>query len=191
MMPAPVSAYVPQCAPVTRSPKKPFFMWLVAVSGALAVFGLVLLAPFALAHGHPSFALFVYKGFSSVCHQVAERSFYLGGHPYAVCARCFGVYGGFALSITVYPLVRSLNQTSVPARAWLVAAILPTTIDWALGYADLWGNTHLSRAATGAVLGAASVFYVMPGLVELSRVGRRTKRETTSDMIPRRSPNER
>jgi len=38
----------------------------------------------------------------------------------------------------------------------------------------LWENTHLSRSITGALLGAAAVFYVMPGLVDLSRVSWRS-----------------
>lgn len=173
-MPASVSAYIPQCAPVMRSLKKPLLMWLAAVLSALVVFGLVLLAPLCLAHGHPFIAHVIYKTFGPVCHQITERSFYLEGYPHAVCARCFGLYGGFVAGLVVYPLVRALDQISVPARAWLIAAVLPTTIDWALGYAGLWENTHLSRSITGALLGAAAVFYVMPGLVDLSRVGWRS-----------------
>ena len=169
-MPASIDAYISQRAPVARSQKRPFLMWLAAVLSAFVVFGLALLAPLCLAHGHPSFAQLIYKAFSPLCHQMAERSFHLGNYPHAVCARCFGLYGGFVLSIVVYPLVRPLDQTSVPGRAWLIAAALPTTIDWALGYAGLWENTHLSRSITGALLGAVSVLYIMPGLVDLSRL---------------------
>ena len=169
-MPASVDAYVPQCLPVAPSLRGPFLVWLAAVLSALVVFGLTLLAPLCLAHGHPSFAHVIYQAFGPVYHQMTERSFRLEGYPHAVCARCFGLYGGFVASIVVYPLMRGLNQTSVPGRAWLIAAALPTTIDWALGYTGLWENTHLSRSITGALLGTVAVFYVMPGLVDLSRL---------------------
>lgn len=171
-------------------------MWLAAVLSALVVFGLILLAPLCLAHENPLIAQVIYKAFGPVCHQITERSFYLGGYPHAVCARCFGLYGGFVAGLVVYPLVRRLDQTGVPARAWLIAAALPTTIDWALSYRGLWENTHLSRSITGALLGGAAVFYVMPGLADLSRrgwrsafapPGRRTKRETISETTPERS----
>jgi len=37
-----------------------------------------------------------------------------------------------------------------------------------LGFLGLWENTHSSRFLTGALLGAVAVFYVVPGLIELS-----------------------
>jgi hypothetical protein len=47
-------------------------------------------------------------------------------------------------------------------------ATAPLAIDFALGLLGFWQNTHWSRFSTGALLGAASVFYVIPGLMELS-----------------------
>jgi hypothetical protein len=41
-------------------------------------------------------------------------------------------------------------------------------IDFCLGFFGIWNNTHLSRFSTGALLGAVAVFYVMPGLAQLS-----------------------
>lgn len=174
-MPASVNAYVPQCVPAARSLRRPFLMWLVAVLSVLGVIGLVLLAPFCATHGYASAAQIIYQAFGPVCHQMAERSFQLEGYPHAVCARCFGLYTGFVAGGIGYPLVRSLNQTRVPARAWIIVAALPTAIDWALGWMGLWENTHFSRVATGALLGAASVFYVMPGLAELSWISWRSR----------------
>lgn len=41
-------------------------------------------------------------------------------------------------------------------------------IDFGIEFLGLGHNTHFSRFATGALLGAVAVFYVMPGLLDLS-----------------------
>jgi uncharacterized membrane protein len=110
----------------------------------------------------------IYKGFSYLCHQIPERSFHLGAQKFGVCSRCTGLYSGFALAALVYPLTRSLKRTDTPRLLWLVLAALPLAIDFSLGYFSLWQNTHLSRFVTGALLGSVTVFYIVPGLIELS-----------------------
>ncbi len=51
---------------------------------------------------------------------------------------------------------------------WLLLAAAPMAIDVALDTFGVWQNTHFSRFATGVLLSAVAVFYIMPGLVELS-----------------------
>ena len=156
--------YIPQSV----SNRRPLLMWLIAAAGSLAVMSLILGAPLAMDSGHPFWALTIYKAFSYVCHQIPERSFFIAGHQFAVCARCTGLYAGFTVATVLYPLLRSLRQTEAPARKWLFIAAAPLAIDFAVGYFGIWENTHSSRFATGALLGAAAVFYVMPGLMDLS-----------------------
>ncbi|HVS21851.1 MAG TPA: DUF2085 domain-containing protein [Pyrinomonadaceae bacterium] len=129
---------------------------------------MIIAAPLADANGHPAFAFTIYKAFSFVCHQIPERSFHLGEHQFAVCSRCTGLYSGFAMAALVYPLARSLKRTDTPRRLWLLLAPLPLAIDFSLTYFGIWSNTHVTRFSTGALLGAVAVFYVMPGLIELS-----------------------
>jgi hypothetical protein len=54
-------------------------------------------------------------------------------------------------------------------------ATLPLVVDFALGYFSIWENTYLSRFVTGALLSSVAVFYIIPGLVELSQTSRRSK----------------
>jgi len=143
-------------------------MWLIAAMGCLAVMSLILGAPLALKAGHPLWAFTIYRSFSYVCHQIPERSFFIGGHPFAVCSRCTGLYAGFAAATFAYPLLRSLRNTEAPPRKWLFLAAAPLAIDFAVGYLGIWENTRTSRFATGALLGAVAVFYVIPGLMDLS-----------------------
>jgi uncharacterized membrane protein len=156
--------YIPQ----TGSLRRPLLMWFLAAAGSLAVISLIIGAPLALDAGHPFWGLTIYQAFSYVCHQIPERSFFIAGHRFAVCSRCTGLYAGFAGATLVYPFVKSLRQTEAPARKWLFIAAAPLAIDFSIGYLGIWDNTHFSRFATGALLGAVSVFYVMPGLMDLS-----------------------
>ena len=145
-------------------------VWAGTCAIALTIVGLIVVAPLAQAHGHPAFAGVIYKAFSFVCHQIFDRSFHLAGHQFGVCSRCTGLYAGFAVAALVYPLARSLQRTDTPSRLWLVLATLPLVADFALGYFSIWENTHLSRFLTGALLSSAAVFYIMPGLIDLSSV---------------------
>jgi uncharacterized membrane protein len=143
-------------------------MWALVMVGALSFVGLLVAAPLAQANGLQWFSLAVYEAFSHVCHQIPERSFYIAGYPLAVCARCTGLYVGFAVAVAFYPLMTSLKRTHAPERKWLFIAAAPLAIDFALGLFGAWENTHVSRLLTGALLGAVSVFFILPGLVQLS-----------------------
>lgn len=164
-MPANISKYVPQRSGDMR---RPLLVWGIAAASALLIVCGALAAPIFASEGYGEAARSLYGGFSVVCHQTPERSFHAAGHPLAVCARCIGLYAGFLFGALLYPLVRSLRNRETPAREWLLLAAVPTSIDFALGVLGIWENTHLSRSLTGAILGAASAFYVAPGLVDLS-----------------------
>jgi len=142
--------------------------WAIVATGALLVTVLIAGAPLARANGFTALSFTIYQAFSYVCHQLPERSFFIAGHQFAVCARCTGVYFGFAAAVIGYPLITSLRRTQVPSRKWLFVAAAPLVIDFGLGLTGIWENTHGSRFATGALLGGVAVFFVMPALAELS-----------------------
>jgi uncharacterized membrane protein len=106
--------------------------------------------------------------YGRVCHQIEDRSFHIGGHPLAVCARCFGIYIGYLAGLIVYPLSKPLAGTELPHRSWLIAALLPLAVDVAGGFLGIFENTLASRALTGLIAGVAGAFYTLPGLVSLA-----------------------
>jgi uncharacterized membrane protein len=162
---------------VHRLPSSLIIVWAITATLTLLFVSMIVIAPLALAHGHDLAALVIYDSFGKFCHQIPERSFYLDGHPLAVCARCTGIYFGAALGVLCYPLVRSLRHGSAPARKWLLIALVPMALDFGLDFFGVWQNTHLSRSVTGALVGAIAAFYVVPGLLDLSRmIGRRSLR---------------
>jgi len=153
-------------------------VWIITATIALAIVAMIVAAPLAQANQHQEFAATIYKTFSFVCHQIPERSFHLAGYKFAVCSRCTGLYSGFALAVLIYPIVRSLRRVETPGIVWLFLAAVPLVIDFSLGYFSIWQNTHASRFATGALLGSVAVFYILPGLIELSSRLRFTKKAT-------------
>ena len=170
--------YIPQSVPVRRQ----IAVWLIVVLGSVLITTAIIAAPLALSSGHLLWALPIYHAFSLVCHQIPERSFFIAGHPFAVCARCFGLYAGFTLATLAYPLISSLKKTDAPPRRWLFLAAVPLVIDYALGLFGIWNNTHSSRFITGALLGSVAVFYTMPGLLDLGL--RLTGRKTQAAIEP-------
>jgi uncharacterized membrane protein len=182
---ASVENYVPQVSsPREVSRGRAVGAWLLACTGATLFVGLICAAPILESRGQGTAGWMIYRLFAPLCHQIPERSFYVAGHPLAVCARCTGVYAGFAACLFVYPLLRSLRRTDAPHRAWLVAAALPTTLDFLVNFTGLWHNTHLSRVSTGALLGAGAVFFTLPGLIDIVQTfGRNLSPRSTNDPV--------
>jgi uncharacterized membrane protein len=146
-------------------------VYLSALALVLAWVCGALVAPIlrpAAREGEMSAASLFYYVYGRVCHQMADRSFHIDGHPMAVCARCFGIYAGFLMGLIGYPFARSLVRQDTPSRLWLALALLPVTIDFMGGLTGAFENSLASRAATGALAGAATAFYILPGLASMA-----------------------
>lgn len=150
--------------------KQARIVWGVSLFLLFVWISFILLAPFAENHGLTSLSAPIYKFFSYICHQMAERSFSIGNAPFAVCARCFGVYFGLLLGVLIYPFFNRIEETEPPRRIWLFLSLIPMGIDWALGVFGIWENTHWSRLATGVVLGVVCALFIVPALIELFRL---------------------
>jgi uncharacterized membrane protein len=142
--------------------------WLISAATVTFLVSLIFVAPVAAAGGHPALAEVIYHAFGIFCHQRPDRSYFIEGHKLAVCSRCTGLYAGFAVTLLLYPLIRSLRNNIAPPRIYLILAAIPLGIDFSLTFFGIWENTHTSRLLTGALLGSVAVFYVMPGIVDLS-----------------------
>ena len=176
--------YVPQCKGEQPSVRSTFFVWGALCLFVLAFFGLVFAAPLLLVYGHGAAAGVIYKAFGYLCHQIPDRSFHLAGHQLGVCARCTGLYAGFAGGVLCFPLVRRLNRAyAPPRRRWLLLACVPITVDFALGFFGIWENTHLSRFMTGAVLGAVCALFIVPGVLDLGQLILRPARRRSLESV--------
>ena len=158
------SHYVPQVVPTRR----PLVFWLISAATVSFLVALIFVAPVAAAGGHNEWAEVIYRAFGIFCHQRPDRSYFIEGHKLAVCSRCTGLYAGFAVTLLLYPLIRSLKSAANPPRIYLILATAPLGIDFSLTFFGIWENTHTSRLLTGVLLGSVAVFYVVPGIVDLS-----------------------
>ena len=183
-MPLSIAEYIPQ----TTKTRRPLLVWIISVFIALTFVAAIVGAPIAAANHYDSLALTLYHAFGTLCHQLPDRSYFVDGHKLAVCARCSGLYGGFTLLLLLYPLIRQLRSTLLPPPKWLFLAAIPMLIDFSLTFFGIWENTHSSRFFTGLLLGGVTVFYVMPGLVELSLRINKTNSVTQSSKLTLTSP---
>jgi uncharacterized membrane protein len=159
-----MTPYIPQVV----STRRPLVFWLASAGTVLALVSLIVVAPLAAAGGYNGAAFAIYRAFGVLCHQIPERSYFIDGHKLALTTRTTRINPGNAYTLLLYPLLRSLRNTATPPRSLLILAALPLAIDFSLTFFGIWDNTHTSRLLTGLLLGSVAVFYVMPGIIELS-----------------------
>ena len=116
---------------------------------------------------------------SQICHQISERSFHADGVQLPVCARCLGIYAGFAggaMFGTLRRFVRGADSVplrhrgqrpvrgeSTLARAQAVVAVgaVPTVVTLLAEWVGLWEPSNLTRALAGGPFGAAAGLVVI------------------------------
>ena len=144
-------------------------VWIAGLIVVLVWVSLILAAPLAKANGLIAVSSPLYNFFSYICHQIADRSFSVGGEQFAVCSRCFGVYFGLLAGFAIYPLWRPIDEIEPMRRFWLFLSLIPIAIDWSLTVFGIWENTQASRFITGLILGVACATFIVPALVEITR----------------------
>jgi uncharacterized membrane protein len=68
------------------------------------------------------FATFLWNVGYSLCHQLPERSFFIGGWQMPVCARDTGIYLGFLAVLGIFYLGKRYRKGMVPDRLVMVFA---------------------------------------------------------------------
>jgi uncharacterized membrane protein len=101
-----------------------------------------------------------------LCHQLAARSFFGGGHQLPVCARDTGIYVGFVAALLVIAaLERGRHRSGMPP-VWLLAVgvslIAFMAWDGITSYAGLRPTTNFLRLTTGLGTGFALALVVAP-----------------------------
>ena len=101
--------------------------------------------------GIKAWVLLMRLGAMTGCHQLHERSFFLGGYQFPVCARCTGLFFGQIAGIA---MLFWLLQCSIPLLvlfAGISVALLG--IDGFFQLKGIWVSTNFRRLATGLLCG--------------------------------------
>lgn len=129
---------------------------------AIAWVALLLAAP----HLPLPFAGFLYVFGSVICHQISERSFHVDGSQLPVCARCFGIYAGFAAGAVAAVIGGSRRPlgSAERTRRNVLLATAPSIVTVILEWAGLWDPPNMARAIAGFPLGMAVALVVIRAL---------------------------
>jgi uncharacterized membrane protein len=160
-------------------------LWLPPLGGRTDNDGVPLLAPLVICVSAGWVALLIaapllpaapagitYALGSLICHQISDRSFHLGMAQLPVCARCLGIYAGFAGGATLSRLVRGSDPTTtrhrgLTPRVVLIVGAIPTLVTVIAEWAGLWQTSNMARALAGAPLGIAVALVVHAALATL------------------------
>jgi uncharacterized membrane protein len=117
--------------------------------------GSILSFPFLLHSAHPLLASGIFLVFAKICHQDPARSFWFGGVPLPVCARCTAVYLGFLGAVSFWPLLKRIAAKGNKLQGLLMAAVVLMTVDAGLDFVGVRNSTLATRTLTGSLLGVA------------------------------------
>ncbi len=94
---------------------------------------------------------------SAFCHQIPERSLFLGGYQLPVCARDLGTYLGFFVMSSFYLLARRYRRGGLPDRSMLILAAIGVGLflfDSLSSYLGLRDTSNVLRLGSGLAFGA-------------------------------------
>ena len=157
----------PGAGPVPPSRKKIVFAYGLTAAGTLAWLAGIFLAPYLRAQGVRA-AWLVQAIYSPACHQLPSRSFLAWGFPLGVCARCLGIYLGFAAGLALYPVLRGFRGVRLPDTKVFLAVSAPIVIDTAATFLGISDSSGPARLALGFLWGSILPFYLITGLAELT-----------------------
>ena len=147
-------------------------LYVLTLIGAGIWLAALFAAPYFLERS-PKAAGFLYACFSPVCHQNPFRSFVVFGQPMAVCARCLGIYAGFAAGAVLYPFRRGLSALRPTRLRTLLLFSGPIAVDAAANWIGLWNTPNLPRFGLGFLWGTVLPFFFIAGVGEWITRGRR------------------
>jgi len=96
---------------------------------------------------------------SKICHQMPERSFFIGGHQLFVASRDTGIYLGFLMAIGIIFLLREMENRRGNFRL-ICALMVPLAIDGLGVLFKFWESDNSMRLNSG-LLGGISMAYLI------------------------------
>lgn len=92
------------------------------------------------------------------CHRKPERSFFIKGHQFPVCARCTGFYTGLVVFL-VYNYFYGINY-DINTLIISIILMVPTAIDGFTQYFGPRESTNILRFITGFIGGIGLIIFL-------------------------------
>lgn len=86
------------------------------------------------------------------CHQMPERSFFIKGYQFPICARCSGAFLGEIIAVLLILLKINVNIL------WAIILLLTMGLDWFLQQINWVESNNIRRLITG-ILGGFGITY--------------------------------
>ena len=84
------------------------------------------------------------------------------GYKLPVCARDVAIYLAMLAGLLALPLLQRIESEDMPNFWFLAAAAVPIGLDGGLQLLGVYESTNLVRLITGAIIGVALPFYLLP-----------------------------
>jgi len=137
--------------------------WLVLANGLfLATLVGSVAIPVMMAMGLQSVAEPLFASYRLICHQLPYRTFFLMGHPMAMCQRDVAIYGTMAAAGIVFALTGG-RWRPLPWR-WYFTLLLPMAMDGTTQLFGLRESNWELRLLTGALFAIGTVWLAYPHL---------------------------
>ena len=94
---------------------------------------------------------FVYSTGDRLCHQKAERSFFINDNQMPFCSRCTAIWLGFVIGLGFMVFYKiQLNEKFLFA---IILSLVPIGVDGVGQLLGLWESTNIVRVITGLLIG--------------------------------------
>ena len=93
-----------------------------------------------------------------LCHRIPERSFFIRGHQFPVCARCTGFYSGliaYIIANRFYP-----HEYNMEMLAISMILMIPVAVDGLTQYFGPRESTNNLRFITGFIGGVGLIIFL-------------------------------
>ena len=116
------------------------------------------------------FSIFLYRFYSTVCHQYYSRSFLIYDGPFAVCIRCTSIYAGFLSALIIIRFVPQIRLKNFNTFILLTVTSLQMFIDGTASLLNIHESTTISRIITGSIFGFGMALLLHRTLTEVIHI---------------------
>lgn len=88
------------------------------------------------------------------CHQIPERSFFISGYQFPVCARCTGIIVGYIISAIYTIIFTDLGMVLS------LTLLLPMAVDGSLQLFTNYLSNNIKRFITGLLAGFGFIQFI-------------------------------